>query len=606
MPVQDGEYRKLTKEEIQERLENNLEAQFDTTAQPGDLVTQQLAAEAATLAQNQEEALERVHQAAYLADATGKELDKVVDVIGLVRKEATSATGVVRFARETPPTSNYTIPSGTEVQTSGSTPIKFTTTSSSGLDYIGGFEDANLNSWEGDKASFDILNTTELSGDYALEVPATDGVSITTSDSSFGIGATFTTDIYPHAGSVTGFRFGLQDQSNYFECVVDENAQDLKLRLVESGAESALSVNDLATVPVDSRSHLEIDWGMYEDTTATLYETEHRDVELCSVTLSAHREWEDGAFSVVSLDGNSTSLVDEISTRRILVNIQAVGSGVETNLGPDTITTISRSLAGIETVTNPVATGSSSIEDTRFEPLLLGEEREDDEQLRERAFNSTSIGGSATVNAIKTELQRVEGVQALTLNRNRTENVKDGLPPHSFEAIVYGGTDEDIGQAIFNTASIDSHDVGGINGTEATHSIVSDVTNDTEVISWSRPNRIDVSLELNLVVDDTYVGEAEIRSIIANYIGGTDVDGSFVAGLDVGEDIYQAVLKRKVVNPDKTGVWEVDTLSIDRDGDGTDDSETTASGAEILGVADNEVAIANARDGSITITKTQR
>mgnify|MGYP006896970974 CR=1 FL=1 len=67
-----------------------------------------------------------------------------------------------------------------------------------------------------------------------------------------------------------------------------------------------------------------------------------------------------------------------------------------------------------------------------------------------------------------------------------------------------------------------------------------------------------------------------------------------------------AVLKREVVGPDKTGVWEVDTLSIDKNNDGTDDTTTTTSGAEVLPVAGNEVAVTDARDGSITINSTQR
>lgn len=606
MPLENGEYRKLTKEEIADRLENSFVEKFDEEPQPGDLITKQLEAEAETLAENQEKALERVHEAAYLADATGRELDKVVDIIGLTRKEATSATGVARFSRDSPPKADYMIPNGIEIQTSGSTPISFKTQEQDELSYISGFEDGDLNDWEGDKASFSILNQSTLSGNYLLEVPATADVSISTTNSSFGIGSTFTADFYPHTDSVTGFQFGVQDQSNYMECVIDEGAQDLRLRLVEDGAEVALETNNTASLPADTRSHLEIEWGMYEDTTATVYETKNRDVELCSVSLSENKEWETGSFGVVSRDSTATAFVDELSTRECLIDIEAVESGVQTNLSPNTITTISRSLSGIESVTNPVATGDSSIENTKFSPFLLGKEREEDEELRNRAYNNTSIGGAATVNALKTELRRVEGVRALTLNRNREQTEQDGLPPHSFEAIVYGGTDEDVARAIFNTTSIDSHDVGGIHGVSTSYTINSDVTGDDEVINWSRPNRLDLQITLDLIVDDTYVGETEIRSLLTNYIGGTDVDGSFVNGVDVGEDIYEAILERKIVNPEKTGVWEVNNLTIDKNNDGTDDIETTTSGAEILVVADNEVAVTNARDGSISITTTQK
>lgn len=607
MPLnEDGDYEKLTKEDIEERLHNNLQDELDVTAQPGDLVSKQLSAEAKTLAQNQEEALERVHRAAFLADATGQNLDKVVDIIGLDRQSATSATGTVKFWRESPPTNNYTIPSGIRVQTSGSDPIHFQTTQKGGLRYIDGFEDGNLNNWNGDVTSFSVLNTSEMAGNYALEVPATADMSITTKNRYYKIGTIFTQDIKPETGSITAFRFGKQDGSNYLECVISENAQDLKLRLVEDGTESALSNNNSATIPSGQKSHLEINWGLYEDTTAVLYETSNRDIELCSVTLQENVKWEDGFFTIASLDGTATALVDDLSTRSIHLNIEAENTGTKTNLGPNTIKTISDSLTGVEEVTNPVATGDPTVINNQFSPLVLGEETETDEELRERAFNSTSIGGSATVNALDARIKQINGVKALTLNRNRENVSVDGLPAHSFEAIVYGGSNQEIAEAIFDTASIDSHDVGGVNGVGASYTINSNITEESEVINFSRPNELNLNLDLNLIVDENFVGEIKIQSIITKYIGGTDIDGNFVNGLDVGEDVYKSILKQKIVDPEETGVWEVDSIVIDKNGDGTDDTEETTNGANVLVVNDNEVALTDARDGSITITTSEK
>jgi uncharacterized phage protein gp47/JayE len=605
MPVQDGEYKKLSAEEIQERLENNLEEKFDTTAQPGDLVTRQLAAEAETLAENQEEALRRVHQAAYLADATGEELDKVVDIIGLSRNTANPSTGTVKFYRETPPTSTYTIPNGATVQTSGTDQIEFNTTEQDSLRYISGFEDGNLNDWNGEVASFSILNTSAMSGNYALEVPATADVNITT-EQEFGVGTTFGFNINLSSGSSTAIQFGKQDASNYLECVVDENAQDFKIRTVEEGSETGLFNNNSATIPSGQSLYMEITWGLYKDTEAVLYETNNRENIHSSVSLNENIEWESGSFGITSKDSTATALVDELSTRSVHINIEANENGTVTNVGPNTITTIGTSLAGVESVTNPKPTGSPKEINTNFSPFVLGEETETDEELRERAFNSTSIGGSATVNAIDARLREIEGVKALTLNRNRKNTMVDGMPSKSFEVIIYGGSDEDVGRAIFETASIDSNDVGGINGVGASYTINSSVTKESEVINFSRPNEVNLDIELDLIVDENFIGEIDIRSIIVNYIGGTGVSGDFVNGLDVGEDIYKSVLARKLVDPEETGVWEVDNISIDKDQDGTNDIETTTSGAEVLAVSNNEVALTNARDGSITITTTQK
>jgi hypothetical protein len=74
-----------------------------------------------------------------------------------------------------------------------------------------------------------------------------------------------------------------------------------------------------------------------------------------------------------------------------------------------------------------------------------------------------------------------------------------------------------------------------------------------------------------------------------------------VAGLSNGEDVYLSVLKTKLINPDETGVWEVDALTVDDNADGTDDTVELANGANVYSISDEEVAITNARDGSITV-----
>jgi hypothetical protein len=598
MPIENGTYQKLSKEEIQARLEAELLEQLDTTAELGELVTQQLAAEAETLANNQEQALERVHNAAYLEDATGRELEKVVDIIGLQRQPAVGATTVARFSRKSPPEATYTIPSGTVVQTGGSDTLEYEITQQGALRYVSGFENGTLDGWAGDVSAFDASSG-------ALEIPATSNVSITTDRDNYKVGTTFSLSLTPGSGATAGFRFGVQDQSNYYECEVSQLSQDLYLRLVEDGSETALSTNSSADIPTNE-VYVELTWGLHESSSVVLYESEQRDVELCSTELTADAGWERGAFSVSSLNGDTTSLVDDITTRAVLLNAKALDTGPKTNIGPNAIQDFKGGVTGVETVANPVAAGNPQLENTDRAALLPGEEEEDDEELRERAFNSTAIGGAATVNALDTAIRQVDGVESLTLNRNREGTSVDGMPAKSFEPVVYGGADKDVAKAIFNTASVDSNDVGGINGTAASYTVTSSVTQDTEQINWSRPTRLNLTIELSLVVDDTYVGENEIRSIIVEHIGGTGLNGTFTNGLNVGDDIYMAVLGRKIVNPEETGVWEVDNISVDKDNDGTDDITTTTSGAEILAVSNNEVAVTNARDGSITVTTTQK
>lgn len=598
MPARDGEFYKLTKTDIQDNLETALEEKLDTTSEPGDLVTKQLESEAEVLVENQEAALERIYYASYLEDATDRELEKVVDLIGLSRLEATSATGTVKLMRDTPPGTTYTIPQGTTVQTQGESPIQFSLTEQTALPYIDGWETGDLSKWVGDTGSFNVASTTEMTNDYALEVPATDNVQISVSNGSYGVGTTFDYDLRPNSGAVTEIRFGYQDDSNYHRAIVDSATDELKLETVEDGS-SVGTRTETVTIPTGATSHVEIEWSLYGDNALKLYDSETKDTLIGSVFLDQPVLWPEGNVAIRSGDATATALVDELSGTAVTANVEAQGDGLDTNIGPHQIKVVASSVSGVEDVTNEVATGDSTYQDTNMVAFKTGADRESDEELRDRAFENTSIGGAATRNAIETEIARVEGFQSMTVYQNKTEDVKDGLPPHSFEVVVYGGSDEDIAEVLFYTESIDSQDVGGIHGSSASYDITSDVSGDVETMSWSRPGIVDVDITLDLIVDDTFIGKEEIQTKIVEHIGGTDIDGSFVPGIDVGEDIYIAVLKQKIVDPEETGVWEVDSISFSNN-----TIDTLGNGAEVISIADSNVAEANARDGSITVNTT--
>jgi uncharacterized phage protein gp47/JayE len=604
LPANNGSFEKYTEEEIYNRLESNLESELGASAEPGNLVRHQLAAEARTLANLYEEALENVYEAAYLEDAEDRELEKLVDLIGLSRREASPATGTVRFSREKPPTTTYPIPSGIKIQTESIDPIEFKTTKSSSLEYIDGFEDGNLTGWVGDTGSVSTVNTSNMSGDKALSLPATSGIEVTT-DSDYEIGTIFEMDIRPEGDSITGVQFGKEDGSNYFEVVLDAGNNNFKIAEIVNGAEDRSNTNNTG-ITVNETVHLTIEWSLYGDHRATLYEDESKTTEIDSVFLEdiGDVNRNTGSLGLVSKDNTATTLVDEIAVSAVVVNIEAVGSGIDTNVSAGSIRTFPESISGVQEVINQVPTGNDKYRNTDLLTLSIGKEREDDEELRQRAFDNTAIGGAATAKAIDTKLSELDEVDSLTINRNRENTSVDGMPAHSFEAVIYGGTDKEIGETIFNTASIDSNDVGGINGTAKSYTIESEITGDTEIINWSSPIKYDLNITLDLIVDDSYVGDDEISHLIADYIGGTDIDGTELTGLSVGEDLYESILKKKIVGPSETGVWEVDSLTVDSNNDGTDDTTTKTTGADVLSVNKNEVVEINAQDGSITVNNT--
>lgn len=604
MPIEDGNFRALTEDEIFDALKDYFEQQFDSTVEPGDLVEKQLRAEAKTLAENQEQSMKQVYQSAYLQDATGDELDKLVARIGLTRLADRGATGVVEFFRDSVPTSSYTIQTGTTVQTGGSNPITFETTEVTALEHIDGFEDNDITEWSGDTGSFTTTTHASATGSYALEVPATSGVSIYRGKYKPGI--TFNFDIYPNAGATKAFRFARQDGSNYYEAVIDESGGQLVINVVDGGA-VAESSSTSVTIPSGEVSHAEVEHGIEGTLALRLYDTNSRDTEIGSVshTDSDHR-FQIGPLAIASKDATATAYVDEIANSHVTANIEGVDTGIETNVGPDTITEMPSPPTGVSGVFNPLSTGDPNYTDTDDVEFVIGRDEETDDELRNRAFEESTIGGSATVSAIETALRGVDHVESLTMYQNKTQTDNTGsggLPPFSFEPVIYyTGPDEDIAQTIFDIKAIDSRDYGGAHGTEVTYTITSDVISSDETIHWSEIPEVTLDIDLTLIVDNTYVGDDEIRSRIVEYIGGTDTDGDEIPGTDAGEDVYVGIVEDVVTGKDDTGVWEVDSITIDKDDDGTDDTTTLANGADVLAVADNEVARTDATDGSITIT----
>lgn len=604
MPITNGTFRPLSEDEIYGRLKDAFEQQFDATVEPGDLVKKQLEAEAAVLAENQEQSMREVYQSAYIQDASDDELDKLVARIGLSRREARGASGVVEFFRDVIQTDTYTIPSGTSVQTGGSDPIEFETKETTQLEYIDGFEDGDVAEWSGDTSSFSATTHSSAVGSYMLQIPATSGIEIYRGD--YDPGKTFNFNFYPEAGTTKAFRFAREDGSNYYEAEIDVNIGELTISVFENGA-TAESTTQSVSVPSGELSHVEVEHGIEGTLSMSVYDTASRNTEIGSIshTDSEHRFY-GGAIGFVSQDATASVYVDEVSNTHTTANIEAVEGGVDTNVSSNTIRQMPSPPTGVDGITNPLPTGDPQYTNTNGSEFVIGRDEEEDEQLRDRAFEQSTIGGSATVFAIETALRNIEHVQSLKMYQNKTDTDNTGsggLPPHSFEPVIYyTGPDEDVATTIFDIKSIDSRDYGGAHGTEMTYTVSSDVLPDDEIIHWSKVPEVDVDIDVTLIVDDSYVGDEEIRSRCVEYIGGTDVNGKNIPGIEVGEDVYVAVLKDAITGPDDTGVWEVDSLTLDSTGDGIDDTTTLANGAEVLAVADSEVARTNGRDGSIAIT----
>lgn len=116
----------------------------------------------------------------------------------------------------------------------------------------------------------------------------------------------------------------------------------------------------------------------------------------------------------------------------------------------------------------------------------LGMEVEDDAAYRGRQQDELTASGGGTVDAIRADLLRVPGVGAVRVLENVLDVVSPkGLPPHSVEAIVLDGRDQDIADQLWRSKPT------GIETHETVMVAVEDSAGDPHPIwfSWARRSR---------------------------------------------------------------------------------------------------------------------
>jgi hypothetical protein len=110
----------------------------------------------------------------------------------------------------------------------------------------------------------------------------------------------------------------------------------------------------------------------------------------------------------------------------------------------------------------------------------------------------------------------------------------DGIPAKAFEAMVYGGTNSDIADAIYRTKAA---------GIQAFGDITIPITDDNgqvHSIGFSRVAEVPVYVHVTLTTDAELFpvnGMTTIETNIIKYIGGTDADTTKYYGLGLGDDV---------------------------------------------------------------------
>lgn len=203
------------------------------------------------------------------------------------------------------------------------------------------------------------------------------------------------------------------------------------------------------------------------------------------------------------------------------VPARCVSLGPEGNVAAGTVTTITNpgAVPGVTAVTNSAA-------------FTGGRERETDEEFRDRYYASVDFAGGVNTDAIRAALlQNVEGIMDAQVFENTTDETdENGLPPHSVEAVVYGGLETDIAQQIFDRVA------GGIRTFGQVSVPVIMANGNTTTICFSRPTLVHVYVQvINLVTDDDFPsnGKDQLTAAIVEYIGSEES-----GGVGVGETLY--------------------------------------------------------------------
>jgi len=145
--------------------------------------------------------------------------------------------------------------------------------------------------------------------------------------------------------------------------------------------------------------------------------------------------------------GAGTPQVSVVTTVTIPAGGTVVAQCKATVTGPNyfyagTVTTIETPVAGLVSVSNAL------------DQYILGNDIETYEDLRIRREASLRALGGSGVDAIRAAVLLVDEVTECYILNNDLDTVVDTLPGHSFEVIVAGGTNADIGQAILNTKPV--------------------------------------------------------------------------------------------------------------------------------------------------------
>jgi uncharacterized phage protein gp47/JayE len=265
---------------------------------------------------------------------------------------------------------------------------------------------------------------------------------------------------------------------------------------------------------------------------------------------------------------STTDTNDELSTNN---NVTLDGSGNATvfatalefgpiELLPATVTVIDTPITGWDTVTNP-------------DSATPGTNQETDSDLRARRQRSVARDAQAIIDGIRAAIENIDNVTQAVVLENDTDAVDgNGLPAHSFQVVVSGGTNIDVADTIWLKKPAGIQAFGDI-----TEQII-DSQGISHDISFSRPTAVTIYVEVTITTFAEYPvnGDDLIKQAIVDYANGDLVDNR---SFGLADDVIYTRLYTPI---NSVAGHEIDDLQIS--------ISSPASGTANIAIAVDEIA----------------
>lgn len=212
------------------------------------------------------------------------------------------------------------------------------------------------------------------------------------------------------------------------------------------------------------------------------------------------------------------------------VEIECIESGAKGNVPANTITKVINPRLGISSVTNTLATEG-------------GQDAESDLEFRQKFESATKGMGGSTTDAIRNEILKLQAVESCVVTENDTDNIVDGINPHSIFILVKGGNNQDIANAILKSKAAASGTTGNIQVT------ATDTQGVTHTYYINRPVDVDIYVKATITKNYNYPadGDTLIKNAIIEYIN----------TLKIGEDVVIYKLITYIANKGVEGVEDI-------------------------------------------------